>query len=99
MEIYPEIFHVLLPAVELRGKWCGRRPNCFISVSKKDLSDVFVFSGDGGEMWLLWAFQGKKKSDGAIFTYTRRVGKSFEAFLPDNSRPLEILMPFKQIVF
>lgn len=46
--------------VELGGKWSGRRLNYFISVSKKDLSDVFVSSGDGGDMLLLWAYHKKK---------------------------------------
>lgn len=54
--------------VELGGKWSGRRLNCFISVSRRVLSDVFVSSGDGIDMLLLWAFQ---ISDGAIFIYSR----------------------------
>lgn len=55
VEIYPEIFHILSATVELGGKWSGRRLSRFISVSKKDLSDVFVSSGNGGDTLLLWA--------------------------------------------
>lgn len=55
VEIYPEIFHILSVTVELGGKWSGRRQSRFISVSKKDLSDVFVSSGNGCDTLLLWA--------------------------------------------
>lgn len=85
VEIYPEIFHILSATVELGGKWSGRRPSRFISVSKKDLSDVFVSLG----MVVIRCSFGllQKKRLGYIYQQETVFG-SFEGFLPDNSLPL-----------
>lgn len=64
----------------------------FISVSKNDLSGVFVSSGDGGDMWLLGVL---KKKDGAIFIYKRHC---LEVLMPSYLTAVflcSILMPFK----
>lgn len=86
----------MLLIVELGGKWCGRRPNCFISVSKKDLSDAFVFSVDDGDM-LFGLF--RKKSNGAIFIYTRQYSEVLRPSCLTTVFFCRFAIPFKQTVF